>query len=104
MQSWPASILELSSKLLRGGYLGDYIGPIAGVIKGDTAGSLDYSSFDFLSFPIQPSKLLASTRQRELVEDFHALKHYGSGCRILGFRVWGVGFRVMTILFFPSDP
>ena len=35
---------ELSSKLLKGGYIGDYIGTIVGVIKGDTR-SLDYGSY-----------------------------------------------------------
>ena len=38
----------LSSKLLKGGYIGDYIGDTAGVIKGDTR-RLDYSSYENLA-------------------------------------------------------
>ena len=39
---------ELESKLLKGGYMGDYIGGTIRVIKGDTR-SLDYSSYELLS-------------------------------------------------------
>ena len=39
---------ELQSKLLKGGYIGDYIGKIVGVIKEDTR-SLDYSSYELQS-------------------------------------------------------
>ena len=44
--SQPQPRYELKSKLLKGGYMGDYIGTTIGVIKGDTR-SLDYSSYGF---------------------------------------------------------
>ena len=43
------SSCELSSELLKGGYIGGYIGPIK-VTKGDTR-SLDYSSFGSIKGP-----------------------------------------------------
>ena len=38
-------IYEPQSKLLKGGYIGDYIGTTIGVIKGDTR-SLDNGSYE----------------------------------------------------------
>ena len=46
------SIYELEFKLLRGGYIGDYMGSLIGLIKGDTW-SLNSGSCAFERFQVR---------------------------------------------------